>query len=30
MHPEQVYDFPDWRKHRSPNRLIERLLTIHQ
>ena len=26
----QVYDFPEWRKHRSPNRLIERLLTIHQ
>lgn len=26
----QVYDFPQWQKHRSQNRLIERLLSISQ
>ena len=26
----QVYDFPQWQKHRDPNRLLDRLLTIPQ
>ena len=28
--PQQVYDFPQWERHRSQYRLIDRLLQIPQ